>query len=162
MGKSLKWPVGLGGKGNEGVTGLIKQAPGAVGYIELAYANQNHLPVAALKNREGQFVVPSLASVTAAAAGVSVPEDYRVSITDAPGPDSYPIAAFTYLLVYRDVADPLRGAALARFLWWAAHDGQRLAPALDYAPLPAALVTRVEATVRSLTAQGKPALGNGR
>jgi phosphate transport system substrate-binding protein len=159
-GKSLKWPTGLGGKGNEGVTGLIQQAPGTVGYIELAYANQNHLPVAALKNRAGQYVKPTLQSVTAAAAEVAMPGDYRVSITDAGGAGSYPISAFTYLLVYQDAADAARGAALVQFLWWAEHDGQKLAPALDYAPLPAAVVKKVEATLRSLTVQGKPALGN--
>jgi phosphate transport system substrate-binding protein len=159
VGKSVKWPVGLGGKGNEGVTGLIKSTPGAIGYIELAYASQNKLEVAALKNHDGAYVLPSVASVTAAAASVPMPDDYRVSITDAAGAASYPISAFTYLLVYRDTADAARGRAVASFLWWAEHDGQALAPALDYAPLPASVVKKVETTLKALTVEGKPALG---
>ncbi|HEX2568909.1 MAG TPA: phosphate ABC transporter substrate-binding protein PstS [Polyangia bacterium] len=151
-GKSVKWPVGLGGKGNEGVTGLVKATPGAVGYLELAYATQNRLGVAALRNRSGQFVRPSVAAATAAAAEASIPPDYRVSITDPPGKDAYPIAAFTYLLVSAQPADPAKGKALAGFLWWAVHDGQKHAAALDYAPLPAALVGRLEATLRALGA----------
>jgi phosphate transport system substrate-binding protein len=149
-GKSVKWPVGLGGKGNEGVTGLVKATPGAVGYLELAYATQNRLGVAALRNRSGQFVRPSVAGATAAAAEATIPPDYRVSITDAPGKDAYPIAAFTYLLVYAQPADPAKGKALGGFLWWAVHEGQKHAAALDYAPLPAALVGRLEATLRAL------------
>ena len=102
-GTSVNWPVGLGGKGNEGVTGLVKQTPGAIGYVELIYAVQNKLPVASIKNEAGKFVEPSLESATAAAAGAAknMPEDFRVSITNAPGDDAYPIAGFTWLLVYR-------------------------------------------------------------
>ena len=159
-GKSVKWPVGLGGKGNEGVTGLIKQAPGGVGYVELAYANQNKLAVAALKNHDGAFVKPSVEAVSAAAAGASIPEDFRVSITDAGGKASYPISAFTYLLVYKDMTDSTKGPAIAKFLWWATHDGQKTAPTLDYAPLPEPVVKKVEATLKTLTVQGKPALAS--
>ena len=137
-GKSVKWPVGPGGKGNEGVTGLVKQTPGAIGYVELAYANQNKLPMAALKNKDGNFVKPSLEATSAAAAGVQMPDDFRVSITNAAGKDAYPISGFTYLLVYKDAKDAAKGKALVDFLWWALHDGQKLAPPLDYAPLPEA------------------------
>ncbi len=155
-GKSVKWPTGLGAKGNEGVTGMVRSMAGAVGYVELAYANQNKLAMALLRNRDGAFVQPSLESTSAAAAGVALPPDFRVSITDAAGKGAYPIAAFTYLLVYKDQADAVKGPALARFLWWAIHDGQASAPALDYAPLPKTVVSRVEQEVRSLTVQGKP------
>jgi phosphate transport system substrate-binding protein len=155
-GKSVKWPAGLGAKGNEGVTGLVKQTPGAIGYVELAYANQNKLSMASLKNHDGHFVRPSLDATSTAAAGVEMPADYRVSITDAKGKDAYPIASFTYLLVYRDQQDRAKGEALLHFLWWAVHDGQRTAPGLDYAPLPKAVVTMLEKTLASLTVQGKP------
>jgi phosphate transport system substrate-binding protein len=155
---SVKWPAGLGGKGNEGVTGLIKQTPGSLGYVELAYAQQNKLPVAALRNRDGAFVTPTIESTSAAAAGVELPADFRVSITDARGKDAYPIAGFTYLLVYKDQPDAAKGQALVKFLWWATHEGQKAAPALDYAPLPAGVVKKVEATLKTLTVGGKPVL----
>ncbi len=155
-GKSVKWPSGLGGKGNEGVTGLVKQMPGAIGYVELAYANQNKLPMAALRNHDGVFVRPTLESTSAAAAGVEMPPDYRVSITDAPGKDAYPIASFTYLLVHRDQKDAVKGKAVVQFLWWAVHQGQAMAPPLDYAPLPRPVVARIERTLEGLTVQGKP------
>jgi phosphate transport system substrate-binding protein len=159
-GKSVNWPVGLGGKGNEGVTGTVKQTEGGIGYVELAYANQNKLSMADLKNRDGQWVKASLDSVSAAAAKADIPDDYRVSITDAPGKDAYPISAFTYLLVYKDQADPAKGQALVHFLWWAIHDGQKMAAALDYAPLPAPLVKKVESTLQSITVQGRAVLAN--
>jgi phosphate transport system substrate-binding protein len=154
-GKSVKWPVGLGGKGNEGVTGLVKQTPGAIGYVELAYANQNKLAMASLRNHDGVFVTPSLDSTSEAAAGVEMPEDYRVSITDARGRNAWPIASFTYLLVHRDAKDAAKGDAILKFLWWAIHDGQALAAPLDYAPLPKAVVAKVEKTIQGLTVQGK-------
>jgi len=159
-GKSVNWPAGLGGKGNEGVTGTVKQAEGAMGYVELAYAKQNALPLAELRNRDGEWVKATLESVSAAAAKAEIPADYRVSITDAPGKDAYPISAFTYLLVYKDQPDPRKGEALVRFVWWAIHDGQKMAPALDYAALPAPLVKKVEGTVRSITVQGKAVLAD--
>jgi len=155
-GKSVKWPVGLGGKGNEGVTGLVKQVPGSIGYVELAYATQNKLSLAALQNREGAFVTPSLEATSAAAAGVAIPDDFRVSISDAAGKGSWPISAFTYILVRRVQADARKGDALVRFLWWAIHDGQRLAAPLDYAPLPAAVVAKVEKALQGVTVQGRP------
>ncbi|HTT71397.1 MAG TPA: phosphate ABC transporter substrate-binding protein PstS [Anaeromyxobacteraceae bacterium] len=156
FGKSVKWPVGLGAKGNEGVTGQVKNTPGAVGYVELAYANQNKLAMALLRNRDGQFVKPSLEGTSEAAAGVPMPPDFRVSITDAAGKTAYPMASFTYLLVYQDASDKAKGEALLRFLWWAVHDGQAAAPSLDYAPLPKAVVEMVEKRLEAMTVQGKP------
>ena len=153
-GKSVNWPSGLGGKGNEGVTGLVKQTDGAIGYVELAYAKQNKLPMASLKNADGKFVDASIESVSAAAAKAEIPDDYRVSITNAPGAAAYPIASFTYLLVYQEMQDA-KGAELAKFLWWAIHEGQKMAADLDYAPLPKPLVSRVEKTLKSLKVQGK-------
>ena len=156
VGKSVKWPVGLGGKGNEGVTGLVKQTPGAIGYVELAYAVQNGLPMAELRNKAGAFVKPTIETTSTAAAGVQMPADYRVSVTDADGKDAYPIASFTYLLVHKDAKDPAKGKALIEFLWWAVHDGQRFAAPLDYAPLPPAVVEKVSRTIGELRVQGKP------
>ncbi|HET7826096.1 MAG TPA: phosphate ABC transporter substrate-binding protein PstS [Anaeromyxobacter sp.] len=155
-GKSVRWPAGLGAKGNEGVTGLVKQTPGAVGYVELAYANQNRLAMAELRNRDGAFVKPTIESTSAAAGGVTMPDDFRVSITDARGKDAWPLASFTYLLVPRDQKDAAKGKALVEFLWWAAHDGQRLAAPLDYAPLPAQVVEKVSARLKTLSVQGRP------
>ena len=155
-GTSVQWPVGLGGKGNDGVTGLVKATPGAIGYVELAYANQNKLSLAELKNKDGHFVKPSLETTSAAAAGVTMPPDYRVSITNAGGKDAWPIASFTYLLVRKDQADAKKGEALVKFLWWATHEGQKDAAPLDYAPLPKSVVSMVEKTIQSLTVQGKP------
>src|SRR5438270_3318103 len=157
-GKSVNWPAGLGGKGNEGVTGLVKQNEGGIGYVELAYASQNKLPVAELKNRDGAWVKPTLEAVSAAAAKAEIPDDYRVSITNEPGAAAWPISTFTYLLVYKDMPDAAKGEALLRFLWWAAHDGQKMAPQLDYAPLPQPVVAKVENTLRKLTVQGKAVL----
>src|SRR6185436_9908624 len=116
--------------------------PGAIGYVELAYARQNKLAMASIKNADGQFVAPSIESTSAAAAGVEMPADYRVSITNAKGKGAYPIAAFTYILIYKDQSDAQKGKAVADFLWWAIHDGQKLAAPLDYAPLPAAVVQK--------------------
>jgi phosphate transport system substrate-binding protein len=156
--KSVKWPAGLGGKGNEGVTGLVKSTPGAIGYVELAYAKQNKLAMAAIKNADGQYVLPTIDSTSEAAAGAQMPADYRVSITNAKGKGAYPIASFTYILIYKDQSDAAKGKAVADFLWWAIHDGQKNASPLDYAPLPKAVVAKVEATLKSITVQGKPAL----
>lgn len=156
-GKAVRWPVGVGAKGNEGVTGQVRLAPGSVGYVELVYALQNGLPAARLRNRAGAFVAPSVASVAAAAATVApaLPPDLRASIVDAPGRDSYPLSAFTYLLVYRDQPDRRRGEALARFLWWAVHDGQRFNAELHYAPLPPAAVARVERLLEGMNHRGQ-------
>jgi phosphate transport system substrate-binding protein len=143
-GTSLKWPVGLGAKGNEGVTGLVQQTPGALGYVELIYALKNNIAFAIVKNHDGNWIDASLAGVTAAAAGAArnMPDDFRVSITDAPGADSYPISSFTWLLIYKSEADKVKGQAIINFLKWALTDGQKFAEALDYAPLPQAVVTK--------------------
>jgi phosphate transport system substrate-binding protein len=149
-GKSVSWPVGLGGRGNEGVAGLVKQTPGAIGYVELAYANQNRLPVAAIRNRAGSFVMPTIESTTAAAAGVSLPanSDLRVSIVNGPGANAYPIASFTWIIVYTRMADRAKAGAIVNFLTWALNDGQRFAAGLDYAPLPASVVRLAEQRLR--------------
>lgn len=158
-GKSVRWPAGLGAKGNEGVTGQVRSTEGAVGYVELAYATQNRLSVMSIANRSGAFVAPSVEGATAAAVGQTIPADYRVSLADSADKQAYPIASFTYLLVYRQQSNPAKGKALAGFLWWATHEGQKLAPALEYAPLPSSLVTRIETTLRSIEAGGRSALG---
>jgi phosphate transport system substrate-binding protein len=157
-GTSVNWPVGLGGKGNEGVSGQVKNTPGALGYVELAYAVKNKLPVASVKNAAGKFVEPTIQTTTAAAAGVAknMPADFRVSLTNPPGDEAYPVASFTWLLVYRDQPNETKGRALAKFLWWMSHEGQRFADDLLYAPLPAAVVKQVEAKVKEITYQGKP------
>ena len=154
-GKSVSWPVGLGGKGNEGVTGLVKQTPGSIGYVELAYANQNKLATALLQNKDGNFVAPSIAATSAAAAGVAIPADYKVSVTNASGKDAWPIASFTYLLVHRDAKDEVKGQEMVKFLWWAIHDGQATAAPLEYAPLPAPVVKMLEKTIQELRVAGK-------
>jgi phosphate transport system substrate-binding protein len=152
-GTSLKWPAGLGGKGNEGVTGLVQQTPGAIGYIELIYALTNNIPFATLQNHDGKWVDASLAGVTAAAAAsaTSIPADFRVSITDASGADAYPISSFTYLLVYKEQKDKTKGAAIVKFLKWALTDGQKYTAALQYGSLPAALASREQQQVDKIT-----------
>ena len=159
-GTSVNWPVGLGGKGNEGVAGQVKNTPGALGYVELAYAVKNKLPVASVKNAAGKFIEPTIATTTAAAAGAakSMPADFRVSLTNAPGDEAYPIASFTWLLVYREQANEAKGKALTRFLWWMSHEGQRYADDLLYAPLPSPVVKQIEAKIKQITYQGKPLL----
>ncbi len=143
-GSSVQWPVGLGGKGNEGVSGQIKQQPYSLGYVELIYAVQNKMSYGKVKNSAGAFVEASLASVTAAAAGAakSMPDDFRVSITDAPGKESYPISTFTWLLIPDQIKDPAKDKAIKDFLNWMLTTGQTLTPALDYAPLPKPVVAK--------------------
>jgi phosphate transport system substrate-binding protein len=140
---SVNWPTGIGGKGNEGVSGQVKQTPGAVGYVELIYAKQNKMPYADVKNSAGEFVKATPDSVTAALATADVPEDFRFSMTNAPGKDAYPISGATWLLVYEQQKDPAKGKKLVAFLKWALTDGEKMATALDYAPLPDALRERV-------------------
>jgi len=142
-GKEVQWPVGLGAKGNDGVAGQVKQTPGAIGYVELAYANQNKLSAAMLKNAAGEYVAPAIASVTAAAAGASAKlpstTDYRVSIVNASGTGVYPISSFTWIILYQKQPDPVKGKTLVDFLRWALSDGQAMEAPLDYAPLPDAM-----------------------
>lgn len=148
-GTSVRWPVGLAGKGNEGVTGLIKQSPGAIWYVELAYAVKNKLPYAAIQNKAGAFVEPTFDAVSAAAAGSvkNMPADLRVSITDAEGKESYPISSFTWLLVYQGTKEKSKQKALVGFLRWALGEGQHYAKDLYYAPLPKEVVRLCEKKV---------------
>jgi phosphate transport system substrate-binding protein len=140
---SVNWPTGIGGKGNEGVAGQIKQTPGALGYVELIYAVQNKMPYADVKNSTGNFVKPSLESVTAALATADIPDDFRFSMTNAPGQDAYPIAGATWLLVYQQQKDAAKGKKLVEFLKWSLTDGEKMAKDLQYAPLPESVQQRV-------------------
>ena len=140
---SVNWPTGIGGKGNEGVSGQVKQTPGAIGYVELIYAIQNKMPYAEVKNSAGQFVKPTIDSVTAALATAEIPDDFRFSMTNAPGKDAYPICGATWLLVYEQQKDAAKGKKLVEFLKWAAKDGEKMAKDLDYAPLPDSVQQRV-------------------
>jgi phosphate transport system substrate-binding protein len=143
-GPSPNWPVGLGGKGNEGVSGLVKQTPNSIGYVELIYAVQNNLPYGRVRNSSGTFVKADLASVTAAAAGASksMPDDFRVSITDPPGKNAYPVSSFTWLLIPSDIPDAKKREVLAGFLRWMLTEGQKHAAPLAYAPLPKEVVDK--------------------
>jgi phosphate transport system substrate-binding protein len=143
-GTSVNWPVGLGGKGNEGVSGQVKQTPDSIGYVELIFARQNKMTFGKVKNMAGSFVEASLASVTADAAGAvrEMPDDFRVSITNSPGKDSYPISSFTWLLIPTKIQDPVKKKAIADFVKWMLTDGQSMAAGLDYAPLPKPVVAK--------------------
>jgi phosphate transport system substrate-binding protein len=140
---SVNWPTGLGGKGNEGVSGQIKQTPGAIGYVELIYAIQNKMPDAQVKNAAGQFVEPTIESITAALSTAEIPDDFRFSMTNAPGKDAYPICGATWLLVYEQQKDPAKGKKLVEFLKWSVTQGEEMAKALNYAPLPESVQQRV-------------------
>jgi len=150
-GTSVKWPVGLGGKGNEGVAGMIRQMQGSIGYIELIYAVQNKIPYGTVKNAAGTFVKANLDSVTAAAASVkNMPADFRVSITNAPGKDAYPISSFTWLLIPAQSKDAAKGKIIADFLNWMVDDGQKMTAELTYAPLPESVVSKVKAEIKQV------------
>ena len=150
-GTSPKWPVGLGGKGNEGVAGQIRQLPGSIGYIELIYAAENKITYGSVKNAAGNFVKASLDSVTEAAASVKgMPADFRVSVTDAPGKNTYPISSFTWLLIPEQAQDPKKGKIIADFLNWMVTDGQKVTTELSYAPLPASVVEKVKAAIKKI------------
>jgi phosphate transport system substrate-binding protein len=153
---SVKWPTGSGQKGNDGVTGQVKSTPGSIGYVELVYAMNNKLPMASLQNHAGKFVDATLDSITAAAGAAQVPDDLRISVIDAEGETAYPIAAFSYVLVYKEQADAAKGTALVKFLEWGIHDGQKLSGPLFYATLPEAVAKKADATLKSITAAGKP------
>src|SRR5438876_141032 len=142
-GTSVQWPVGLGGKGNEGVAGQVKQLPGTVGYVELAYAKQNKLPYADVKNSSGKYITPSIESVTQALAAAKIPDDFRFSMVNPPGEKAYPIAGATWLLVYEQQKDASKGKKLVEFLNWAITQGEGMTSALDYAALPENLQKRV-------------------
>ena len=150
-GASPKWPVGLGGKGNEGVAGQIRQLPGSIGYIELIYAVENKIPYGSVKNAAGNFVKASLDGVTEAAASVkTMPADFRVSITNPPGKTAYPISSFTWLLIPEASKDAKKGKILADFLGWMVTDGQKMTNQLSYAPLPPTVVEKVKAAIKQV------------
>ena len=148
---SVKWPTGLGAKGNEGVAGMIRQMDGAIGYIELIYAVQNKIPYGSVKNSSGEFVKASLDSVTSAASSVkTMPADFRVSITNAPGKDAYPIASFTWLLIPSQSKDAAKGKIINDFLNWMVDDGQKMTADLTYAPLPPNVASKVKDTIKQV------------
>jgi phosphate transport system substrate-binding protein len=150
-GTSVKWPRGLGQKGNEGVAGSIRQLPGSIGYIELIYAEQNKIPFGSVQNSAGTFMKASLEGVTAAAASApKMPPDFRVSITNAPGKDAYPISSFTWLLIPTQSKDAAKGKILADFLGWMATDGQKMTSSLSYAPLPENVAAKVKETIKQV------------
>jgi phosphate transport system substrate-binding protein len=149
-GTSVKWPVGLGGKGNEGVAGQVKQLSGAVGYVELIYAKQNQMPYADVKNAAGNFITPSIDSVIAALATAKIPDDFRFSMVNAPGDKAYPIAGTTWLLVYEQQKDAFKGKKLVEFLKWALTKGEGMASSLDYASLPESVQQRVLERIKTI------------
>jgi len=151
-GTSVNWPVGLGGKGNEGVAGLVKQITGTVGYVELAYAVKNNLPYADIKNKSGNFITPSIESTTAAINGKvnSMPADFRVSLVNPDGADAYPIAGVTWILVYKNQTDKIKGKKIVEFLRWAITEGQKYSADLLYAPLPKSMVNKIEAKINQI------------
>jgi phosphate transport system substrate-binding protein len=150
-GTSVKWPKGLGGKGSEGVSGSVRQLPGSIGYVELIYALQNKITFGSVRNSGGAFVKASLESVTAAASSApKMPADFRVSITNAPGKDAYPISSFTWLLIPEQSKDPAKGKILADFLNWMVANGQSMTSALAYAPLPENVAAKVKEAVKQV------------
>ncbi|MEI6948029.1 phosphate ABC transporter substrate-binding protein PstS [Paraflavisolibacter sp. H34] len=160
-GSSVNWPAGLGGKGNEGVAGLVKQTPGAIGYIELAYAMQNKMAYAKIRNKSGNFITPSVAS-TSAAGNIQLPADAKVSLTNTDAADGYPISGFTWALLYKEQKynnrDAEKATSLVKLLWWNIHEGQQYCESLHYAPLSPAAVTVAETILKSATYDGKTIL----
>ncbi len=162
-GTSVNWPTGLGGKGNEGVTGLVKQTPGAIGYVELTYALQNNLPVASIKNKSGIYVKPNLKSISEAS-NVKLTDDMRISITNTDNEEGYPIAAFTYILVYKDLSlansnmTLEKAKTLVQLLWWMTHEGQEYTSPLNYAPLSKEAVKNAEKLIKSINFKGQKLL----
>jgi len=160
-GSAVNWPVGLGGKGNEGVAGNVKQTPGGIGYVELAYAAQNNMAFGKLQNKAGNFIVPSIASVTAAA-NIDIPADGKVSLTNTDAPDGYPISGLSWILVYKEQKYNDRSmdkaAKMMKLIQWMIHDGQQYSGALNYAPLSAKAVSVGDAILKSVTYDGKPVL----
>jgi phosphate transport system substrate-binding protein len=158
---AVNWPAGLGGKGNPGVAGLVKQTPGAIGYVELAYAVQNKMPVAEVKNKSGKFITPNLSSITAAS-NIDLPADSKVSLTNTTNADGYPIGSFTWAIIYKEQNYNGRSAERAKqmldLLWWNIHEGQKNCEPLDYAPLSKSAVTVAENILKSATYDGKPIL----
>ena len=157
-GNAVQWPTGIGGEGNAGVAGAVKGKVGSIGYVELAYAKQNKLTWAALKNQSGAFVEPTLEATTAAMDGIEIPDSTEVMIVNSANAKAYPIAGFTWILTYENQADKAKAQPLANLLWWALHDGQQFTAELDYAPLSPTAVKKAEALVKSMKVGGEPAL----
>jgi len=155
---AVNWPGDIGGQGNAGVAGQVQQITGAIGYVELAYAEQNKIPWALLKNVAGNYEAPSLAGTTKASEGITLPDDMKVMITNSTNPDAYPICGFTWILAYVNQTDKVKGQALVNMLWWAIHDGQQYSAALDYAPLSSAAVAKAENEILSIKYQGQSLL----
>jgi phosphate transport system substrate-binding protein len=163
-GTSVNWPVGLGGRGNEGVSATVQQTPGAIGYTELGYALINKMSFGQVQNKAGSFITPSIEAVTAAASGamddMGSNTDFRVSITNSAGAQAYPISSFTWLLVRKEYPDAAKARELAKFIWWCVTQGQAQAPKLGYAPLPAQMQPWIKARLQSIKAGGRPAWSN--
>jgi phosphate transport system substrate-binding protein len=155
---SVNWPGDIGGKGNEGVANSVKQIPGAIGYVELAYAEQNKIPYAQLRNKAGKYMQPSLDSAAKAADVADLPDDMEVMVTDSSNPQAYPITGFTWLLIYENQADAAKADAVAQLAWWMIHDGEKFAKPLGYAPLQGAAVKKAENLLKKIKAGGKPVL----
>ena len=153
---SVNWPGDIGGQGSAGVAGQVQQTPGAIGYVELAYAIQNKIPWASIQNSSGKYVEPSLAATTAAATGITLPDDMKVMITNSSNADSYPICGFTWILAFVNQKDQVKGQTLAKFLWWAIHDGQQYTAPLNYGALSSDAVKKAEAEILTISFQGKP------
>ena len=160
-GSAVNWPVGLGGKGNEGVAGTVKQTPGAIGYIELAYAKQNNISFADVQNKSGKFITPSIESTTTAA-NIDIPEDGKVSLTNTDAKNGYPIAGFTWILVYKEQnysgRDMGTASEMMKLIWWMTHTGQQFCADLNYAPLPKSAIKTAEKIIKSVTYNGKPVM----
>ena len=155
---SVNWPGDIGGAGNEGVANQVRQIPGAIGYVELAYALQNKMPWTQVRNKAGNFVEPSLERTSAAAEVPSLPDNMEILLTDSANPEAYPIAGFTWLLIYANEKDPVRGEAVVRMAWWMIHDGQKYATPLAYAPLKGEAIKKTENLLKTITVDGKPTL----
>jgi phosphate transport system substrate-binding protein len=155
---SVNWPGDVGGKGNEGVANSVKQIPGAIGYVELAYAKQNKMPWAQIRNKAGKYLDPTLAGAAAAADQANLPDNMEVVITNSATPAAYPISGFTWLLVYENQTDGAKADAVAQLAWWMIHDGQQYAEPLEYAPLKGAALKKTEALIRKIKANGTPVI----
>jgi phosphate transport system substrate-binding protein len=160
-GSAINWPVGIGGKGNEGVAGLVKQTPGAIGYIELAFAIKNKMAYCDLKNKSGNYITPSVASTTAAG-DITIPDDSKISLSNTDAKDGYPISGFTWAMIYKEQnyssRSKDRAEKLVKLLWWNIHDGQKYCNDLDYAQLSPEAVTVAEKILKSATYNGEPIL----
>jgi len=152
---SVNWPGDVGGQGNAGVAGQVQQIPGAIGYVELAYALQNGIKYASLKNAAGNYVVPTLAATTEAAEGVTLPDNMKIMLTNSTNPNAYPIVGFTWILAYQNQTDRAKGQTLVNFLWWATHDGQQFPETIGYAKLSSLAVTKAETQILSIKYQGQ-------